>query len=192
MRLHPGYPVGNYPPDVLNGTRRSSPIRQSLGTVNPVLRTPLYAGIAVAVLSALPFLYSQAIGVLVTGATGLIYLSYFMNNIASLRARFQGWPRVKSPFSLGGWGIPINVLALIYGGLMLINFLWFGGLRNSYTNPTMGVAFASWANIPVLGGTPIFEFSLVVLFVVGGIYWFGYKRRQVIASGAQGAEALAD
>jgi hypothetical protein len=56
----------------------------------------------------------------------------------------------------------------------------------------MGIAFSSWANIPVLGGTPIFEFSLVVLFVVGGIYWYGYKRRQVIASGAQGAEALAD
>jgi urea carboxylase system permease len=168
------------------------PFGRVWGTVNPSLRTPLWAGVAVAVLSALPFFYSQAIGVLVTGATGLIYLSYFMNNIASLRARFQGWPRVKSPFSLGGWGIPVNILALIYGGVMLINFLWFGGLRNSYTNPTMGIAFSSWANIPVLGGTPIFEFSLVVLFVVGGIYWYGYKRRQVIASGAQGAEALAD
>jgi hypothetical protein len=44
----------------------------------------------------------------------------------------------------------------------------------------------------VLGGIPIFEFSLVVLFVVGAIYWYGYKRRQVIASGAQAAEALAD
>ena len=168
------------------------PFGRVWGTVNPSLRTPLWAGVAVAVLSALPFLYSQAIGVLVTGATGLIYLSYFMNNIASLRARFQGWPRVKSPFSLGGWGIPINILALIYGGLMLINFLWFGGLRNSYTNPTMGIAFTGWASIPVLGGTPIFEFSLVVLFVVGAIYWYGFKRRQVIASGAQGAEALPD
>jgi urea carboxylase system permease len=174
------------------GRDRRLPFGRVWGTVNPALRTPLWAGIAVAVLSALPFLYSQAIGVLVTGATGMIYLSYFMNNIASLRARFQGWPRVKTPFSLGGWGIPINTLALIYGGVMLINFLWFGGLRNSYTNPTMGAAFASWANIPVLGGTPIFEFSLVVLFVVGAIYWYGYKRRQVIASGAQGAEALAD
>ncbi|HEX6478255.1 MAG TPA: amino acid permease [Ktedonobacteraceae bacterium] len=168
------------------------PFGRVWGTVNPSLRTPLWAGIAVAVLSAIPFLYSQAIGVLVTGATGLIYLSYFMNNIASLRARFKGWPRVKSPFSLGGWGIPINIIALIYGGVMLVNFLWFGGLRNSYTNPPLGIAFASWANIPVLGGTPIFEFSLIVLFVVGGIYWYGYKRRQVIASGAQGAEALAD
>lgn len=162
------------------------------GMVNPTFRTPIWAGIAVAVLSALPFLYSQAIGVLVTGATGLIYLSYFMNNFASLRARMKGWPKVKTPFSLGRWGMLVNVVALIYGGLMLINFLWFGGERNIYTNPVMGSAFPSWANVPVLGGTPIFEFSLVVLFVVGAIYWFGYKRRQVIASGERGAEALSD
>jgi hypothetical protein len=56
----------------------------------------------------------------------------------------------------------------------------------------MGTAFSAWANIPVLGGTPIFEFSLAVLFVVGAIYWFGFKRRQVIASGEKHAEALAD
>jgi urea carboxylase system permease len=162
------------------------------GRVNPTFRTPVWAGVAVAVLSALPFLYSTAIGVLVTGATGMIYLSYFLNNIASLGARLKGWPRVKTPFSLGRWGMLINVLALLWGGVMLVNFLWFGGLRNIYTNPVMGSAFSAWANIPVLGGTPIFEFSLVVLFVVGGIYWFGFKRRRVIASGATRAEALAD
>jgi len=152
----------------------------------------MYAGIAVAVLSSIPFLYSQAIGVIVTGATGLIYVSYFMNNIASLGARMRGWPRVKAPFSLGQWGMLVNILALVYGGLMIINFLWFGGLRNFYTNPVMGSAFSSWANIPVLGGTPIFEFSLVVLFGVGAIYWFGFKRRAVIAGGEKRAEALSD
>src|SRR6266705_1289683 len=168
------------------------PFGRVWGTVNPVFRTPMYAGIAVAVLSAIPFLYSQAIGVIVTGATGLIYVSYFLNNIASLGARMRGWPRVKAPFSLGQWGMLVNILALVYGGLMIINFLWFGGLRNVYTNPVMGSAFTSWANIPVLGGTPIFEFSLVVLFGVGAIYWFGFKRRAVIAGGEKRAEALSD
>ncbi len=168
------------------------PFGRVWGTVNPVFRTPMYAGIAVAVLSAIPFLYSQAIGVIVTGATGLIYVSYFMNNIASLGARMRGWPRVKAPFSLGRWGMLINILALVYGGLMIINFLWFGGLRNFYTNPVMGLAFPAWANIPVLGGTPIFEFTLVVLFGVGAIYWFGFKRRAVIAGGEKRAEALSD
>jgi amino acid transporter len=168
------------------------PFGRVWGSVNPTLRTPLWAGVAVMILSAIPFLYSTAIGVIVTGATGLIYVSYFMNNIASLGARLRGWPRVKAPFSLGQWGMLVNILALVYGGLMIINFLWFGGLRNVYTNPVMGSAFSSWANIPLLGGTPIFEFSLVVLFGVGAIYWFGFKRRAVIAGGEKRAEALSD
>ena len=166
------------------------PFGKVWGSVNSTFHTPMWAGIAVAVLAALPFLISTAIGVIVTGATGMIYLAYFMNNVASLSARLQGWPRVKAPFSLGRWGILVNVVALIYGGLMIINFLWFGGLRNVYTNPVMGAAFPAWANVPVLGGTPIFEFSLVVFFVIGAIYWFGFKRRAVIASGDQRAEAL--
>src|SRR5207247_7005782 len=59
------------------------------GTVNPTFRTPMYAGIAVGGGGGGPFLYSQAIGVIVTGATGLIYVSYFLNNIASLGARMR-------------------------------------------------------------------------------------------------------
>jgi urea carboxylase system permease len=168
------------------------PFGKVWGTVNPTFHTPLWAGVGVAVLSALPFLVSQAIGVIVTGATGMIYLSYFLNNIASLQARLRGWPREKTPFSLGGWGIPINILALVYGGLMLINFLWYGGLRNTYTNPLISGAFPGLANVPLLGNIPIFEFSLLVLFIVGGIYWFGFKRRQVIVGGEKQAEALAD
>ncbi|HET8846957.1 MAG TPA: amino acid permease [Ktedonobacteraceae bacterium] len=171
------------------------PFGKIWGTVHPRLRTPVWAGVAVAVLSMLPFLISTAIGVIVTAATGLIYLSYFMNNIASLGARLKGWPRTKAPFSLGRWGILVNILALFYGGLMIINFLWFGGLRNIYTNPALNLIYTSWSNVPVLnviGQIPIFEFALIVLFLVGGIYWFGFKRRSVVSSGELQAEALAD
>src|SRR2546421_7975475 len=172
------------------------PFGRAWGTVNHTFRTPVWAGIAVAILSAIPLLallnLPTAIGVIVIGATGLIYTSYFLNNIASLGARLRGWPREKAPFSLGRWGMLVNILALVYGGLMIINFLWFGGLRSIYTNTTLGNAFPNLANTPVLGGTPLFELTLVILFVVGAIYWYGFKRRQVIASGAQGAEALAD
>jgi urea carboxylase system permease len=171
------------------------PFGKIWGRVNPTLHTPVWAAIAVAVLAALPFLVSTAIFVIVASATGMIYLSYFMNNIATLGARLKGWPRVKAPFSLGSWGVLVNVLALIYGGLMIINFLWFGGLRNATTNPALSAVFTSWANIPVLniiGNIPIFEFALIFFFVVGAIYWFGFKRRSVIANGEEQAEALAD
>lgn len=172
------------------------PFGRVWGTVNPTFRTPMWAGIAVAVLSAIPLLalinLPNSIGFIVVGATGLIYTSYFLNNIASLSARLKGWPRTKAPFSLGRWGMLINILALVYGGVMIVNFLWFGGLRSVYTNSAVGLAFSGLANVPLLGGFPLFELTLLILLVVGAIYWFGYKRRQVIASGAQGAEALAD
>ena len=172
------------------------PFGRAWGAVNPTLRTPLWAGIAVAVLSAIPLLalinLPTAIGVIVVGATGLIYTSYFLNNIASLGARLRGWPRTKAPFSLGRWGMLVNILALVYGGLMIVNFLWFGGLRSIYTNSALGVAFPGLANVPFFGGVPLFELTLAILFIVGAIYWFGFKRQSVIASGEKGAEALAD
>jgi urea carboxylase system permease len=166
------------------------------GAVNPTLRTPMWAGIAVAVLAAIPLVALRdlptAIGIIVIGATGLIYTSYFLNNIASLGARLKGWPSTPAPFSLGRWGIPVNILALVYGGVMIINFLWFGGLRDFYTNYTLGVAFSGLANVTFVNKIPIFELSLAVLFVVGAIYWFGFKRRAVIAAGEKRAEALSD
>jgi urea carboxylase system permease len=171
------------------------PFGKLWGTVHSKLHTPVWAGIGVAVLSMIPFLISTAIGVIVTAATGLIYLSYFLNNVASLSARLKGWPRTKAPFSLGRWGMLVNILALIYGGLMVINFLWFGGLRNVYTNPTLNAVYTSWSGNPVLniiGQIPIFEFALIVLLLIGSIYWFGVKRRSVIANGEKRAEALAD
>lgn len=172
------------------------PFGRVWGAVNPTFRTPLWAGIAVAVLSAIPLLallsLPNSIGIIVVGATGLIYTSYFLNNVASLMARLRGWPREKAPFSLGRWGMLVNILALVYGGLMIINFLWFGGLRSIYTNSAVGLAFPGLANVPVLGGTPLFELTLLILLAVGAIYWFGFKRREVVASGEKRAEALAD
>ena len=75
---------------------------------------------------------------------------------------------------------------------MIINFLWFGGLRNTEaTNPNINTPFPSVGD-NFFGKFPLFEFALIVLFVTGAIYWFGFKRRQIIAGGETAAEALAD
>ena len=55
-------------------------------------------------------------------ATGMIYLAYFLGNMAVLWARSHGWPKVLAPFKLGRWGMFINIAALVYGGAMLVNF----------------------------------------------------------------------
>ena len=91
------------------------------------LGTPANAALAVAVLAAIPLVLTGAgsAAVLAIAATGLIYLSYFLCNLGVLFARFRGFPHQPAPFSLGRWGKVINIIALIWGGLMIINIaLW--------------------------------------------------------------------
>ena len=57
------------------------------------------------------------------GATASIYLSYLLGNFAVMRARTRGWPKSKAPFSLGRWGKLVNVVAIVWGLAMLLNFL---------------------------------------------------------------------
>src|SRR5205085_2289252 len=92
------------------------PISRALSKVNPRLHTPVWSCIVVGVLSGVPFIQFAGAGVIAVGATASIYLSYFLGNIAILRARTKGWPRVRAPFSLGRWGKVVNVLALLWGG----------------------------------------------------------------------------
>lgn len=151
------------------------PFSNLWSSVNPSLGTPAWTGIATGVLAALPLFVSQQLPVIVVGATGLIYLSYFMTNIVVLQARTRGWPSTPAWFNLGRWAVPINVLALLYGGGMLINFAWFRPL----TNPTIGSAFTGIANWPILGGAPIFELLVAVLLIVGGAYWLLVQRHRL-------------
>lgn len=154
------------------------PFSHVWSSVNPTFGTPMWTGVAVGVLAALPLFVSQQIGVIATGATGLIYLSYFMTNLVVLRARARGWPERAAVFNLGRWAMPINILALVYGGSMLINFAWFRPL----TNPAIGSpnGFPAIANWPIIGGTPIFELSIALLLIVGAAYWFAVQRHKIV------------
>ena len=84
------------------GRDRRVPLGGVWAHVNPTLKTPANAGIAVGVLAAIPVLVTGAGGaaVLAISATGLIYLAYFMCNLGVLFARRRGWPHQAAPFSL--------------------------------------------------------------------------------------------
>ena len=102
---------------------RHLPLGSLWGQVNPMFKTPANAAIAVGVLAAIPILVIGPLGgfSMSIAATGLIYLSYFLCNIGVLAARFRGWPHKPAWFNLGAGACSINILALVYGGLMLIN-----------------------------------------------------------------------
>src|SRR5207244_872911 len=95
------------------------PISPVLRRVHSRLHTPIGACIAIGVLAFIPMLQFAGAAIVAIAATGMIYLSYLIGNLALLRARLRGWPRTPAPFSLGRWGLPTTILALAWGGGML-------------------------------------------------------------------------
>ena len=51
-----------------------------------------------------------------------IYLGFQMVVLAALRARLKGWTPTGE-FTLGRWGLIINVLALAYGVVAIVNIV---------------------------------------------------------------------
>ena len=162
---------------------RHLPLGSIWGTVNARFKTPANAAIAVGVLAAIPILvigpgggFSVSIA-----ATGLIYLSYLLTNIGVLAARFRGWPHKPAWFNLGRWGKLVNILAIVYGGLMLINIgIWqdaglfgnFGGEGRAITNPTIDGFVKPFGNeIAGMPAWPVFETLVILLVVTGAIYY---------------------
>jgi urea carboxylase system permease len=177
------------------GRDRRLPFGQLWGHVNPTFRTPLNAAIAVGVLGAIPLLLTGALGsiYMAIAATGMIYLSYFLCNLGVFMARRKGWPHKGAWFSLGSWGTIINVLALIWGGVMVINIgIWtdtnlfgdFGNdLRNTWSNPFINTFLSLGKNADgtanVLSGLPawpIFETLVGLVIVVGLVYYLVAQR----------------
>ena len=111
------------------------PFSGPLSRVSPTLHTPVWTCITIAVVAAIPFLQYSGAATIAIAATGMIYLSYFLGNLVILRARTRGWPTASAPFRLGRWGIAINILGLLYGGAMLINFAWPRAASNPDAQP---------------------------------------------------------
>jgi len=147
-----------------------------LARVHPHLHTPIGACVAVAVVAAIPlFKYAGATYVAIA-ATGMIYLSYFLGNCAILYARLaKGWPKVKAPFALGKWGIPLNLLGILYGGAMLVNFAWPRAASNPTPNQTLGsLSFG----ISFLNKVPILDSVLGFVVLIGLLYYVFFEARK--------------
>jgi amino acid transporter len=177
------------------------PISRVLSKVSPSLHTPVWACIVIALLSAVPFIKYSGAGTIAIAATGMIYLSYFLGNIVIMAARARGWPKIRAPFQLGGWGVVVNVVALIYGGSMLVNFAW----PRIASNPEPRQVGLSYG-ISFLNRVPILWTVAIGITVIGAIYYLITGRRKAFApvvapagddpaqplAGSAGAAAQAD
>ncbi len=162
------------------GRDRRMPGGRLWGAVNGTFRTPANAAIAVGALATIPFFVSDSPGLLAAGATGLIYLAYFLCNLGVLIARTRGWPHQGAWFKLGSWGTILNILALVWGGLMIINFaLWsdpnlfgnFGSDLRDLTNPSLTAVTSNGEPISWLPDIPFFEATVLLILAVGVLYY---------------------
>jgi amino acid transporter len=165
------------------------PFGRQFNKVHPALHTPVGTCIVVGVLAGLPLVYYAGAGLIAIGATGMIYLSYILGNIAILLARLRGWPKESAPFKLGQWGVWVNVLGLVYGVAMEINFLWPRDASVGNQNPAVKV-LPNIPNLGPIGEIPLFEATLALIVIVGFVYWF-FAQRRAPATEAVPAEARA-
>jgi hypothetical protein len=112
-------------------------------------------------------------GIVAIAATGMIYLSYLICNVALMRARARGWPRTTAPFSLGRWGVPVSILGLLWGGGMLVNFAWPRALTNPTPNETGKLLNFHWG---WLNDRPVLWTVAIAIAIVGAIYFFAVQR----------------
>ncbi|HZC05215.1 MAG TPA: amino acid permease [Ktedonobacterales bacterium] len=143
------------------GRDRQVPFGRFVGRVSPRFGTPVAAILVTAVLGAVLIFATQVEAVLVAVTVVLIYLAYGICTTATLVARFLGWPRERSAFSLGGAGLIINAIAVIYGVVMIVNLAWY--------RPTPGAAgylnYATFIFVPLI-------------IVIGLLYYYGFQKRR--------------
>ncbi|WP_432563213.1 APC family permease [Kineococcus sp. SYSU DK003] len=112
------------------------PCSRFLAHVDPRTGTPTRAAVVVAAAAVLVLLVNLGRAGVFTAVTSvsvmIVYLAYLLVTVPALVRRFRGrahplvgggeQPRLG--FDLGRWGWPVNVVAVVFGALMVVNMAW--------------------------------------------------------------------
>jgi amino acid transporter len=174
------------------------PFSKTMSRVSPTLHTPVWTCVIVGGLAALPFIQFAGAAVIAVGATASIYLSYLLGNLAFMRARAKGWPRTKAPFSLGGWGKVVNVVAILWGAAMLLNFLTPSPVDSAWDPNAEGASYMRIISNPkpiqtdyyvegdqlvdfkidFLNKIPVIWTVFSLIAIAGAIYYFAVQKQK--------------
>jgi amino acid transporter len=163
------------------------PAGAHLAKIDPVHKTPVIPSILIGVLALLILLGNIGTPEVFTAVTSvaiiMIYIAYLLVTIPMLRKRLRGeWPGPDAPkgyFSLGRWGLPVNILAVLWGLFMAINLAW---PREEVYGATSWVL--TWI-------APIF----IGIVALAGLLWYRLRGRHhvgVLAEHSAGASTPAE
>jgi urea carboxylase system permease len=174
------------------------PFSKTMAKVSPRLHTPIATCVIVGLLSAIPFIQFAGASTIAVGATASIYFSYLLGNLAVMRARMRGWPKTKAPFSLGKWGMVVNVVAIVWGLAMLLNFLTPSSATSAFDPDASGANYLRiFADpkpvqtdyfvegeqlvdfkIDFLNEIPVIWTVFALIIIAGAIYYFAVQRKK--------------
>lgn len=108
------------------------PFARALSTVHPKSKTPVLPAVVIGAIAVIILLVNvgqpKIFTVITSVAVVFIYAAYLLVTIPMLVRRLHGsWPGEgpgKGYFSLGRWGLPVNIIAVIWGALMGLNIVW--------------------------------------------------------------------
>jgi urea carboxylase system permease len=109
------------------------PAGERLAKVDPKTKTPIIPAVLVGILAILILVVNinqpQIFTVITSIGIIMIYVAYLLVTVPMLVSRLRGrWPpagaRVSGYFTLGKLGLPINIIAVLWGAGMAINLGW--------------------------------------------------------------------
>ena len=150
------------------------PFGEKLARVHPKTQTPIIPAVVIGVIAILILVINvgqpKIFTVLTSIAIIMIYMAYLMVTGPMLKKRLQGqWPpkdlKEGGYFTMGKWGMLVNVVAVVWGVAMAVNLAW----------PREAVYGAGWYN-----AWGAFIYIGVILGL--GLIWYAVKGRHHIGT----------
>ncbi len=153
------------------------PAASLLAKVSPRFQTPVLPAIIIGLVGVAILLINvnqpQIFSVITSIAIIMIYLAYLMVTVPMLVQRLRGrWTPAEGTFSLGRFGLPVNILAVLWGLAMSLNLAWPRAAVYNATGPQHW--YLRWGAFLFIG------------VVAGGgflYYWFVQRKRTGVLEG---------
>ena len=150
------------------------PFGENLARVNPETQTPIIPAVVIGVTASLILVINigqpKIFTVLTSIGVIMIYLAYLMVTGPMLKKRLQGqWPPADlgtgGYFTMGRWGMLVNIVAVLWGAGMAINLAW----------PREALYGTPWYNT---WGAYVY----IAVILGAGLLWYAIKGRHHIGT----------
>ncbi|MDX2391072.1 APC family permease [Streptomyces sp. DK15] len=147
------------------------PAGSVLARVSPRFQTPVVPAVVIGAIGVIILVINinqpQIFSVITSIAIIMIYLAYLLVTAPMLIRRLRGtWKPAEGSFSLGKLGLPINIVAVLWGAAMSLNLAWPRAEVYNATEPQHW--YLRWGAFLFIG---------VVAFGGFAYYWFVQRHK---------------